>query len=187
MNAERVRSYFACMSERTRIQHFPTLLLSGCEKRYDESVLGRQGELIDLPLENERTKHDYKILRVSICLNPFSSVLGLNRKTIQAQVKHIYSTENLDMYTTKRNNSHLGHLSAQTAVITAFLQRYGEVNGQPCPTGRGSTESTCVVILENCNTKKSVYDKYTEECSNMINHAMNHVQHTQTCPEAPAC
>ena len=141
---------------------------------------------IDLSLENEKTKHDYKILGVSICLNLFSSVLGLNRKTVQAQVKHIYSTENLDMYTTKRNNSHLGHFSAQTAVVTAFLQRYGEVNGQPCPTGRGSTESTCVVRLESCNTKKNVYEKYTEEWSNMINHAMNHVQHTQTCPEAPA-
>ena len=76
-----MKSYFSSMSEVTRIQHTRTLLFSAILPR-TKGVDPESGKI-------KKVKHDYQIMRVSICLNLLSSTLGVCRTVIQDQVKCI--------------------------------------------------------------------------------------------------
>lgn len=53
-----------------------------------------------------------------------------------------------------------GHIYPQTLIALAFLNRYGELNSMPCPTGRGSTDETAVRYLSHTVTVTDVYEEY---------------------------
>ncbi len=62
-------------------------------------------------------------------------------------------------------------MGIQSKSSIAFLRRFGELHGDVCSTGRGSTSEEYVILLSSNTKKKNMYEEYVEQLPERVDNA----------------
>ncbi len=92
-----------------------------------------------------------------VCRGIFSTVTHSTTNLISRQARGVCNSYTFNIYQTKRGAHRKGRISQQSSIACAFLERYAELNGFPCPSGQGSNQNQFLRLLPSCTKYKSVH------------------------------
>jgi len=71
-------------------------------------------------------------------MNGFLAIMQVSRATLQLHASEVGRSFTVPNHKTNRSEAATGRASNQTRIAVAFLERYSELYGLPCPSGKGS-------------------------------------------------
>lgn len=108
----------------------------------------------------------------AMCMNGFLAVVQVSKPTLQRHSKEVGSSHSCAYYETFRKSSREGSTSVQTKVASAFLHRYSELYGMPCPSGRASSNELSLRRLPSTTKPEDVYENYLSQWDTILSSAM---------------
>lgn len=149
----------------------------------------RQTEIeVDHCLESQtNSKHmtTYAFRGQRLCRNAFAAIVHLCPNTINIHSKEICSTTEVSTYNPRLSSRRKDISSPQTKVVLTFLDWYGSEFGLECPTGRGSTEDSPLLLLSSDTTKGEVYKSYVESWESMMTYLISTSSKSYTSADEP--
>lgn len=104
----------------------------------------------------------------------FAKVTAELLRALYAHDSSVFSTSTFRSYSSGRGKARKDCSSAQTKVASAFLTRYSELHGMPCPLGRGSEDGEPRRVLPSNSTVHSVHHSYLIEWKPLCTEALEH-------------
>ena len=87
-----------------------------------------------------------------MCRSDFPAAVQVHPRPVNQYAFAVSRNSSLEFIDADKRNAKKGYVSVQTIIAVAFLDRYGRMNGMPCPTERGSTDIVVVRYLPSSTT-----------------------------------
>lgn len=102
----------------------------------------------------------YSMKGQCVCLEAFSGLVQFHPRTINEIARETASSSTTHLLDDDSESNRKGVRSVKTLIAITFLQRYGELNGMPCPTGPGLVRYSLPTVLHNTqNSARRVHRK----------------------------
>lgn len=102
----------------------------------------------------------YALKGKPLCRNGFLAIVQLSSTTLHRHVSQIAPYMEFEPYVTERGAHMIGKTSVHTTIAVAFLRRYGDLHGLPCPRGSVDSDEDFRRYLPTGYLKKDVYESY---------------------------
>ncbi len=121
-----------------------------------------------------RTSVTFAMKGHALCRNGFLAITQISWGTLQRHASEVSSKMAVYLYATKRFKGKTGKMSIQTTIALAFLKRYSELHGLPCPRGRIFSDEEIRRYLPSGISKSVVFQKYQEQWSSLASCSVDH-------------
>lgn len=88
------------------------------------------------------------------------AIMQVSHTTLQRHIAVISTAMSVDTFVSKRGINRIVQTSFQTDLAVAFLRRYSELHGLPCPRGRVASDVEQRRYISSGYLKKDVHDVY---------------------------